>query len=465
MRIPGVRGRWILIAVCVLLVLVGGGSITRLASKDGPAPADLGVGIGESAAPTTPPPSPPVPVLGTGSPAAALSAAGVGRALAGPLGDDRLGGRVSAMVLDVTSGSVLLDRASGTYAVPASTAKLATAAALLSVAEPDARLTTTVVAGSKPGEVVLVGGGDATLSAAPRGKPTVYPGATRIADLAALARRGGASKVTRVVVDGTLFSGPALGPGWDPLDIAGGYITPITAAMLDGGRVGAARARSTTPDLDAGRALAVALGAPTAQVVRGKAAPGAKRLGQVSSPPIARLVEQTLLTSDNVLAEALARQVALETGAPASFAGAAAAVRATLGRLGLPSTGDRLVDGSGMSMRNSITPALLAAILRTAAGSTHPELHTLVPALPVSGYDGTLDDRFREGGSVRGAGEVRAKTGTLTGISSLAGLVRGQDGRLLAFAVLADRVPPTGTLAAEDALDTIATTLVTCTCR
>lgn len=454
-----------LVAVCVLLVLVGGGSLTRLASSDGPAPPDLG-GVVPAATPTTPPPpSPPAPVLAADVPDTALTAAGVRKALAGPLGDDRLGSRVSATVVDVAGGSVLLDRGSGTYAVPASTAKLATTAALLSVADPDTRLTTSVVAGTRPGDVVLVGGGDATLSAAPRGKPTLYPGAARLADLAAAAKRAGAGRVTRVVVDGTLFSGPGLGPGWDPRDIAGGYITPITAVMLDGGRVGTGRARSTRPDLDAGRALAAALGAPRAQVVLGKAAPGARRLAQVSSPPVVRLVEQTLLQSDNVLAEALARQVAIATGAPASFAGAATAVRVALGRLGLPATGDRLVDGSGMSLRNAVTPALLAAILREAEGSRHPELHALVPALPVSGYDGTLDDRFRSGRSAPAAGEVRAKTGTLSGVTSLAGLVRGRDGRLLAFAVLADRVPAAGTLPAEDALDLVATTLATCVCR
>jgi D-alanyl-D-alanine carboxypeptidase/D-alanyl-D-alanine-endopeptidase (penicillin-binding protein 4) len=452
------------VLACLALVLVAGGSVAELRSST----PGLVVGLGETPVPepTTPaPPTAPPPVLADGADGIAATPAGIARTLAGPLGDDRLGGRVSATVLDVLTGTVLLDRGAGTFAVPASVAKIATATALLSVVEPDLRMSTRVVAGSGPGEVVLVGGGDPTLSAAPRGQQPLYAGASRLVDLATAARRAGAARVTRVVVDGTLFSGPGMGPGWDPVDVAGGYVTPISAVMLDAGRQGTARARSTEPDLDAGRALAAALGAPKAQVVRGRAAAGAVQLAEVRSAPVARLVEQTLLASDNVLAEMMARQVAVATGEPASFAGAAAAVHEALGRLGLPAAGDRLVDGSGLSLRNAITPALVARILRVAVDPAHPELHTLVPALPVSGYDGTLGDRFRAGPAATAAGEVRAKTGTLTGVSSLAGLVRGRDGRLLAFAVLADRVPSGGTSAAEDALDRTAAVLTTCGCR
>jgi D-alanyl-D-alanine carboxypeptidase/D-alanyl-D-alanine-endopeptidase (penicillin-binding protein 4) len=156
--------------------------------------------------------------------------------------------------------------------------------------------------------------------------------------------------------------------------------------------------------------------------------------------------------------------VAIAEGQPASFVGAAAATRTVLARLGLPA-GDQLLDGSGLSAQDRVTPALLAALLRTAAGPARPQLHALVPGLPVSGYLGTLDDRYRTGPAALAAGQVRAKTGTLDGVSSLAGLVRGRDGRLLAFAVVADRVPVGGTLPAEAALDDVAAALAGCGCR
>ena len=443
------------------LVALAGGSAVRAGS---PAASGAGPEAATATVPAPDPPTPPPPVLAAPVDGPAQTAAGVARMLAGPLADPRLGGRVSATVVDVQTGEVLIDRSAGTYVLPASTAKLVTAVAVLATGAADRRLPTRLVAGARPGDVVLVGGGDGTLSAARGGQPTAYEGAPRLATLAARARRAGLGPVTRVVVDGSLFSGPRLAPGWNAVDIGGGYVAPITAVMLDGGRQGPdIRARSAEPDLAAGRALAAALGAPDAPVVRGTAPAGARLLAEVESQPVARLVEQMLLASDNVLADLLARQVAIGEGRPASFAGAAAATRAVLDRLGLPTGGDRLVDGSGLSLTDRVTPALLVAVLRAAAAPDRPELHALLPGLPVSGYDGTLDDRFR-GPAAPAAGHVRAKTGTLTGVSSLAGLVRGAGGRLLAFAVVADRVSPTGTLAAEAALDTVAASLARCGC-
>ena len=425
--------------------------------------ADQGAAPTATASPSPSPLATPTPVLAAPPTGPPQTATGVARKLAGPLADRRLGSRVSATVVDAETGQVLLDRGAAEPVTPASTAKLATSVALLSVTEPDQRLTTRLVAGSRPGDVVLVGGGDPTLSAAPAGKPTAYEGAARVSTLAALAKQAGLGPVSRVVVDSSLFSGPTMAPTWNPADVRGGYIAPITAAMVDAGRQEGLRARSTTPDLAAGRALAVALGVAKAAVVRGRAPVGATALAAVGSQPIPRLVEQMLLASDNVLAEALARQVAIAEGRPASFAGAVDSTREVLARLGMPA-GDRLLDGSGLSAQDRVTPALLAALLRAAADPDQPGLHALVPGLPVSGYLGTLDDRYRTGPAAVAAGEVRAKTGTLDGVSSLAGLVRGADGRLLVFAVVADRVPAGGTLPAEAAMDEVAAALTTCGC-
>jgi len=425
--------------------------------------ADQGAAPTATASPSPSPLATPTPVLAAPPTGPPQTATGVARKLAGPLADHRLGSRVSATVVDAETGQVLLDRGAADPVTPASTAKLATSVALLSVTEPDQRLTTRLVAGSRPGDVVLVGGGDPTLSAAPAGKPTAYEGAARVSTLAALAKQAGLGPVSRVVVDSSLFSGPTMAPTWNPADVRGGYIAPITAAMVDAGRQDGLRARSTTPDLAAGRALAVALGVPKAAVVRGRAPVGATALAAVGSQPIPRLVEQMLLASDNVLAEALARQVAIAEGRPASFAGAVDSTREVLARLGMPA-GDQLLDGSGLSAQDRVTPALLAALLRAAADPDQPGLHALLPGLPVSGYLGTLDDRYRTGPAAVAAGEVRAKTGTLDGVSSLAGLVRGADGRLLVFAVVADRVPAGGTLPAEAAMDEVAAALTTCGC-
>jgi D-alanyl-D-alanine carboxypeptidase/D-alanyl-D-alanine-endopeptidase (penicillin-binding protein 4) len=189
-------------------------------------------------------------------------------------------------------------------------------------------------------------------------------------------------------------------------------------------------------------------------------------LGRVESMPIGRMVEFMLADSDNVIAEMLNRQVALATGQPASYQGGAAAARAVLGGLGLPATAVQLVDGSGFSRQDRLTPSLLTSLFRLAAEPSHPELHGIFSGLPVAGWSGTLKDRYRSPAtrSQAGAGVVRAKTGTLAGVNAISGIVVDADGRLLAFAVMADQVP-LGQFAAQESLDRIAAALAGCGCH
>jgi D-alanyl-D-alanine carboxypeptidase/D-alanyl-D-alanine-endopeptidase (penicillin-binding protein 4) len=461
--------------VAVVLVLAAiGGSAASSRSEPLTPPASVAAnpvntqglpGVNPPA--TTAPVTAPAPVLGDDAgTAAAPTPAGVARVLAPRLADPRLGARVGVQVLDVAAGTTLLDRGGRTPATPASTSKLLAAAALLTVRDADDRLATKLVAGAKPGQVVLVGGGDPTLSGAGPGRPTMFPDAARVIDLLARAKLSRASHITSIVVDGSLFSGAQLAPGWDPSDVDGGFAAPITGLMLDAGRLQppADQPRSQQPDLAAGRVLAGRLGLPGTAVVRGSAPANAKVLATVESPPLARIVEQMLLRSDNVTAEVLARQVAVEERLPATFAGGAKAVAQVLARVGVDVAGVAMVDGSGLSPRDKIPPATLVSLLRTAMSVDHPALHALVPGLPVAGYDGTLDDRFGQGPSAGGAGAVRAKTGTLTGVSSLAGVVTDREGRVLVFAIMADQVPAGGTLAAEAALDEAASALAGCGC-
>jgi len=175
-----------------------------------------------------------------------------------------------------------------------------------------------------------------------------------------------------------------------------------------------------------------------------------------------------LSRSDNDLAEALARQVALTRGEPASFAGASSAIggvlQGVLARVGAPADSVRLQDGSGLSRLDRLQPAALTRLLAATAGSDRAQLAPVLSGLPVAGFDGTLDDRFRAGPAATAAGVVRAKTGTLNGVGALAGLVRTRDGRLLAFALAADALPVGGTRAAQTALDRLAATLARCGC-
>jgi D-alanyl-D-alanine carboxypeptidase/D-alanyl-D-alanine-endopeptidase (penicillin-binding protein 4) len=237
----------------------------------------------------------------------------------------------------------------------------------------------------------------------------------------------------------------------------------VTAAAVDGARVVPGRSqRSGQPGTDAGAALAAALGVPGATVALGTAPAGAQVLGTVESAPVERLVEQALTASDNLLAEDLARQVALATGREASFAGSAEAVAAAVGAAGFTTTGLTLSDGSGLSGTDAVPARLLVDVLEAAADGSQPELGSLLSGLPVAGWTGTLADRG-DADPATAPGTVRAKTGTLATTSALAGLVVTADGRLLAFALLADGTPG-NVAAAEAALDAVAARMAACGC-
>jgi D-alanyl-D-alanine carboxypeptidase/D-alanyl-D-alanine-endopeptidase (penicillin-binding protein 4) len=432
---------------------------------------------GTAVVPGATPVAPASPVLPAVDPAAAVpTAAGLERALGPVLRRRGLGGRVSAEVVDLSTGRVLLSRSPERAAVPASTAKLMTGAAALSLLTPSARLETVVVSGAQPGEVVLVGGGDVLLGAG-RGRQDAVVGHAGLQDLAtatadALTRQGLATATVRV--DDRLFTGSSVAPGWSG-DVDAGFVAPVTALAVNAGTadpvadLGSAGAagRVRDPALSAGQTFArllAARGVPvTGTVTRSKAPDGATRLAAVRSATVGDLVEHALTSSDNTASEALARVVAARSGAPATFAGAGAAVVRRVAALGVPTAGATLGGGSGLGTGYAVSARTLARLLAVAASPEHPELRPLLSGLPVAGASGTLAVRFADGRARAGAGVVRAKTGTLTGASSLAGTAVDADGRHLGFVLLADRVASTA--AARAALDDAAAVIATCGCR
>jgi D-alanyl-D-alanine carboxypeptidase/D-alanyl-D-alanine-endopeptidase (penicillin-binding protein 4) len=157
----------------------------------------------------------------------------------------------------------------------------------------------------------------------------------------------------------------------------------------------------------------------------------------------------------------LGRAVARRSGRAASFAGEARSIKAAVRRLGVPVDGIRLYDASGLSRLDRVTPRALAAVLRIVAA--RPEsIAPVAQGLPVAGLTGTLADRYRHGRPEQASGVLRAKTGTLAGVSALAGQVVDADGRLLLFAFLTDRAALPSTT--ETALDRLVARLSACGC-
>ncbi|MGP4001819.1 D-alanyl-D-alanine carboxypeptidase/D-alanyl-D-alanine endopeptidase [Streptomyces sp. 8N706] len=390
---------------------------------------------------------------------------GLADTLAPLLKDPAFGSLRTAAVVDATTGKQLYDSDAGTAAVPASTIKIATAVAALDALGPDHRIETAVVTGATDEEIVLVGGGDPTLTARKTKGPDGPASLRSLADDTARALKDrGTTKVT-VAYDTSRYTGPAL----HPIGAGNENIAPVTPLMADEGRLDSSESgpapRSPDPAADAARTFARLLrdrGIDTGDDPRHTTAGNkAERVAVVRSLPLSSLVERALIASDNDIAEALARQTAIAVGEPVSFEGADRAVTARLEKLGLPLDGARFTDGSGLSRDDKASAALLAQLLVRAADPRRPELRPVLTGLPVAGFSGTLRGRYAD--APAGTGMVRAKTGTLTGVNTLAGTVVDADGRLLAFAFMtSDTRDARG---AQNALDRLASAVANCGCR
>jgi serine-type D-Ala-D-Ala carboxypeptidase/endopeptidase (penicillin-binding protein 4) len=390
------------------------------------------------------------------------------KALTPLLRSPALGNRTAMSVVDAGTGEELYESFGGRGQTPASTNKLLTALAVLRALGPDARVTTRVVVGAKPSRLVLVGGGDQTLTRAPADGDSVNGQRLRPASLDDLADRTvaalkqqGRDRVS-LRYDTSLFTGPATAPSWPASYVASGVVSPVSALAADGGRTGPGQlSRSADPASAAAGYFAERLRAGGI-TVSGQPRPATATaqstdVAAVQSPNLADLVEYMLTVSDDDLAEGLAHLAGAADG-NGSFSGGAKATLATLRALGVPSASTVIRDGSGLSREDAVPPAVLTAALVAAMvpGDATAGLWPVWSGLPVAGLTGTLTDRF-VGRAEPGRGVVRAKTGTLTGINALAGTVRDRSGRLVTFAVLTD-----GTVdkyAAQNQLDRIAATL------
>lgn len=410
------------------------------------------------------------PVLANLTTDAVVPAAGQVTALLDALVvDRRLGPSVGAIVADQLTGKVLAQHDPDGAHTPASTAKLATAVAALSAIGTDKTFATRVVR-TKADQIVLVGGGDMMLAAG-KGDPKLVNGRAGLADLANQVARGltlaGTATVT-LGVDDTLFAGPALSPAWDASDLSNGFTAPISAlavniAALKGD--GEYPQRQPDPPLAAAAQFAAALGAegitvagPPTRVT----APGdAIQLGAVQSAPLGQLVGYFLDRSDNVITEVVGRLVAIDAGLPGSFDGATQAVLARDRTLDVNTAGAHLVDSSGLGSGSVLPVHTLLGLLQAVTGPKHPELRQIAAALPIAGLRGTLSGRF-VGSPARGL--VRAKTGSLAGVTALAGTVVDADGRALLFVVVADHTPAGGQAAPHAAIDGFVARLAGCGC-
>ncbi|MFG3254330.1 D-alanyl-D-alanine carboxypeptidase/D-alanyl-D-alanine-endopeptidase [Streptomyces sp. NPDC048172] len=375
------------------------------------------------------------------------------------LKDGALGSVRTASVVDAVTGKELFATEPRTVATPASTVKIATAVAALSARGEDHRIPTRVVAEDDGGDstVTLVGGGDPTLD---------EDGLDALAEKTARTLRKSDTEKVTLRYDLSRYEGTdqhPIGPNEN--------LAPVVPLMLNEGRLDDSEHgpadRSGDPAGEAAEAFAKKLKDEDIEVegaAEEKTAPkGAKRLATHDSAPLGDLVERMLTHSDNDIAEALARQTAIAEGEPASFEGAGKAVERRLDELGMPLKDARFADGSGLDREDRVSAALLTRLLAHASDPERTGLRPVLTGLPVAGFTGTLGGRYDSPREEPGAGLVRAKTGTLTGVNTLAGTVVDADGRMLAFAFMTTGAPDRDT--AQESLDELASALANCGCR
>ncbi|MBV9852244.1 MAG: D-alanyl-D-alanine carboxypeptidase/D-alanyl-D-alanine-endopeptidase [Armatimonadetes bacterium] len=422
------------------------------------------------------------------------------------------GGIVGAEVARVSDGQVLYARNPDTRLMPASNRKLFTAAAALELLGDEFRLETDVRAAGGPdaagvlrGDITLRGGGDGLLSVADLG------------EMARQVARAGVRRITGGVVgDGTLFPDGPYGEGWEWDDLSDDYAPQISALEVNEGIVsvrvaaGARAGDAATVTVDPAGYLPVAnsartMATGTAADVRifrpydagylvvtgilpiGGAADntatvadparfaatvfrqalirqgvtvegpafsarsrgtGSLLLASHLSLPLAQYLAKMDKPSDNLLAESLWRVLGAEKGSGGTYAAGAAVARPFFQSLGLDATTLTLADGSGVSRRNFVTARAVTQLLVAMHG--RPDWRAFYDSLPIAGVDGTLRRRMA---GTPAAGNVHAKTGTLTGASCLSGYVTGRGGALYAFSLLMNNFPAGGAAArvAQDA--------------
>lgn len=361
-------------------------------------------------------------------------------------------GQLSAHVSDAVTGEVLWESNADQMLVPASSTKVATAAAALLALDLNDRVRTSVVE-EAPGRLVLVGGGDITMSQDGQG---FFTDAASMDDLAQQVKDSlGGAPVTSIRVDNSIRSGDLFNKTWDPADVAAGNVANLDSVMFDAARIDPEDAdspRSETPAQDVGSVLAQKLGADVDVTVGDQpAAPNAKELGSVESAPLETRLRDMMVHSDNLLAESIGREIAAVRHAPTTFEGASTATVDALREFGIDMTGAVLKDNSGMSAVNRLNARILDQILAAA------HFRVLLDDLPISSVEGTLANRYQPGsGAESSRGWVRAKTGTLDGVNALAGTVMTASGRPVTFALLSNG---TGANEARPALDRLATAI------
>jgi len=377
-------------------------------------------------------------------------------------------GVLRGSVVNADTGEDLFERDPDYATKPGSALATLTATAAVTRLGGDYQLMTTVTDGNKPGSIVLVGGGDATLSQLGENEESVYTGAPKLTELAtetlaayAVAHPG--EKITEILLDATYWDkADRWNSGWNRSLQTDGHLSEVTALQVDGDRAdptSQVSPRSTDPIGRAGTSFALALGLDPDKVSFRAGTPenGAPVLAEARSAPVSSLVQQMLSTNDATLAEMLARVVSVESGFGGSAASLQQAIPQALQAIGLTTSDVAITDGSGLSTNDAVATSFFADLM-VKVGTTE-DLSGVLGGLAISGQTGSLANRFT-GENASAAGSITGASGAVDGARSLTGIMTAADGSRLAFAFVASNNIVSA--ATEEALDTLVAGVQTC---
>ena len=323
------------------------------------------------------------------------------------------------MLVDPSTGESIFEYSADSLRMPASLLKIITAVALLDYVEPDFRFTTEILTGSEPNTLVIAGSLD--------------PWMERNGVLAIKMGRASLPKLVKTALK--------------KLDSDNG--APIKTLNIK-------YSKMHYPDLDFVKSQFVArnVKVTTTRITSEEASLSSKEsIAVFQSPPMQKIMDWMLIWSDNTLGNRMAMYASMKAGFGYSESGIQETFIKTLNNLGIDSTGLVAVDGSGLSRSNRVSAQMLAELLLKTYDNEKYQI--IYGGLPVGGVNGTMRNRFVSS-APKAIGLVRTKTGSLTGVVSLAGYVQGGD-REYIFVAIADQIPkyPSAARAARIALDKV----------
>ncbi|OAI46564.1 hypothetical protein AYO45_06295 [Gammaproteobacteria bacterium SCGC AG-212-F23] len=354
---------------------------------------------------------------------------------------------IGIVVKSMKSGDILYEHNAKQLFVPASTMKILTAEAALLYLGPQYKFPTSIFTDARSinkgvidGNIYIVHSGDPSL--------TVYD----IHDLMASLKAMQIQRITgNVYIDTSAYDQQNFGPGWIGSDKRYCYGAPISASIINHNCLASSRGL-----LHTSKAKLKSVGSAVindvikfnqilmqesfkrlgisvhGNIKIGSTPPYASRLATHESKQLHSLVSTMLKKSDNIIAGSLFKKIgALYTRQPGSWSNGSAAVKDILSKqAGVDASGAMILDGSGLSPENTISPSQLMQVL-TFAYHHSSSSYDFISALPISGVDGTLKHRL-----TNISWKVRAKTGTMAGVRSLAGYAMTRDNEPLAFVIM-----------------------------